>query len=79
METTWSFRSAKLHLKSTWKQRTFFEKQNDVEINTCKQLGVFDQQKYIEKVLGNDVENRRNLVFNVFSTNDSEGCVVIRH
>ena len=53
--------------KSTWTERRFFDHQNYVEKSTWKRRGFFDQLNYIEKVPGNDVEIRRNLVFDVFS------------
>ena len=36
-----------------------------IEKSTWKQCGFFDHRNYIEKVRGNDVEIRRNLVFDV--------------
>ena len=48
-----------------WKQRRFLENQNHMEKSTRKQRGFFDQRNYIQKVRGNEVEIRRNLVFEV--------------
>ena len=48
-----------------WKQRGFLENQNHMEKSTRKQRGFFDQRNYIQKVRGNEVEIRRNLVFEV--------------
>ena len=53
--------------KSTWKQRGFFGHRNYVEESTWKQIGFLAQRKYIKKVCGNDVEIRRNLVFEVLT------------
>ena len=47
------------------KQRGFFDHRNYIEKSTWKPRGFFDQQNHIEKVRGNDVETRRNLVFDV--------------
>ena len=51
--------------ESTWKPREFFDQQNDIEKSTWKPRGFFDHRNYIEKVRGNDVEIRRNLLFDV--------------
>ena len=51
--------------KSTWKQCGFFDQRNYIEKSTRKPRGFFDQRNHIEKVRGNDVETRRNLVFDV--------------
>ena len=51
--------------KSTSKQCGFFGYENQVEKSTWKRRGFFAQQNYIKKVRGNDVEIRRNLVFDV--------------
>ena len=51
--------------KSTWKQRGFFDHRNYVEKSTWKRSGFLDHQNYIEKERGNDVEIRRDLVFDV--------------
>ena len=51
--------------KSTWKQRGFFDHRNYIEKITWKRSGFLDHRDYIEKVCGNDVEIRRNLVFDV--------------
>ena len=74
IEITWIFRPSKLHgffdqrnysEKSTWKQHVFFDQRNYVEKGTWKRGALLDQKNYIEKVRGNDVETRRNLVFDV--------------
>ena len=51
--------------KSMWKQREFSDHRNYIKNSTCKRRGFFDQRHYIEKVRGNDVEIRRNLVFGI--------------
>ena len=51
--------------KSTWKRRGFFHHRNYIEKSTWKQYGFVDKKNYIEKVRGNDVEIRRNLVFDI--------------
>ena len=51
VETRWIFRPSKLHRKKY--------------VETTKRREFFDQRNYIEKVRGNDVEIRRNLVFDV--------------
>ena len=55
--------------KSTWKQSGFFDQQNYAKKGTWKRRGYFDQRNYIEKVRGNDVEIRRNVVFNISTEN----------
>ena len=55
--------------KNTWKQRGFFDHQNYFEKSTWKRHGFFNQQNYIAKVHENDVEIRRNLVFEWSSRN----------
>ena len=51
--------------KSKWKQSGFFDHRSYAEKRTWKRLGFFDQRNYIEKVCRNDVEIRRNLVFDI--------------
>ena len=51
--------------KSTWKQRGFFDHRNYIDKSTWKLRRFFDHQNYMEKVRGNDLEIRRNLVFDV--------------
>ena len=53
--------------KSMWKRRGFFDHRNYSEKSTWKRRGFFDQRNYIEKVRGNDLEIRRNLVFDVLT------------
>ena len=69
VEARWIFRPSKLHRKNTWKQRGFFDHQNYFEKSTWKRHGFFNQQNYIAKVHENDVEIRRNLVFEWSSRN----------
>ena len=51
--------------KSTWKKRGLFDHRNYTRKSTGKPRGFFDHRNYIEKVRRNDVEIRRNLVFDV--------------
>ena len=59
----------------TRKQRGFFDHRNYVEKSTWKRRGLFDHRNYIEKVRGNDVDIRRNLLFDV-STSYRRGVPV---
>ena len=49
VETTQNFQSAKLHRKSMWKRRGFFDHRNYIEKSTWKQRRFFDQRNYVEK------------------------------
>ena len=55
--------SSKFCQKSTCKHSRLLAHRNCIEKSTWKQRGFFDQRNYIEKVRGNCVETRRNLVF----------------
>ena len=68
VETPWIFRINKLHRKSG----------NNVDFSTSEitskkllenEVDFFDEPSYIEKVRGNDMEIRRNLVFDVSPSN----------
>ena len=61
------FSTIKLHLKKYVEKRGFFDHRNYIEKSTWKQRGFLAQQKYIKKKCGNDVEIRRNLVFDVLT------------
>ena len=54
-----------MELHGTWKQGGFFHHRNYIEKSMWKQRGFFQHRNYFEKVRGNDVEIRRNLVFDV--------------
>ena len=49
------------YVETTW----IFQLSNYVEKGTWKGRWFFDQQNYIKKVHGNDVQIRRNLAFDV--------------
>ena len=59
------FRPEKLHRKKYVETIGILDHQNYTERSKWKRPEFFDQRYYIEKVRGNDMEVRQNLVFNV--------------
>ena len=65
VKMTWIFRPSKLRRKKYVETTWIFRPSKLHRKSTWKPRGFFDQRNHIEKVRGNDVEIRRNLVFDV--------------
>ena len=65
VERMWILRPPTLYRKKCVETTWIFRLSKLHEKSTWKQQGFFDQRNSIEKVRGNDVEIRRNLVFHL--------------